>query len=119
MLQYFARPQTLVVAGRGVLPPGAAARPGSARPSLPGRRTAMGRRQMAVIYELYVQQKGRWNLEAQFQSHERQAAIEEAKELERQPHIDGAKVARERIDDATGESTESTIYNSDRKKPGA
>ena len=73
---------------------------------------------MAVSYELYVQQKGRWNLEAQFRGSQRQQAIDEAKELEQQSHIDGAKVVREKIDDATGESSESTIYNSDRKKTG-
>lgn len=73
---------------------------------------------MAVSYELYIRQKGRWNLEAQFNGHQRQAAIDEAKELEQQSHIEGTKVVREKIDDATGESSEQTIFNSDRKKTG-
>ena len=71
--------------------------------------------QMAVTYELYVKQRGRWNFEAQFAGHLREAALTEAKELE--PHVQAAKVIREQTD-AEGNIRESTIYNSERSKTG-
>ncbi len=43
---------------------------------------------MPVSYELYVKQRGRWILEVQFAGHLRQAAIEEAKDLQRQDHYE-------------------------------
>lgn len=70
---------------------------------------------MAVTYELYVKQRGRWNFEAQFAGHLREAAIAEAKELE--PHVQAAKVIREQTD-AEGNVRESTIYNSEHTKTG-
>ncbi|MCH8182921.1 MAG: hypothetical protein IID55_07045 [Proteobacteria bacterium] len=70
---------------------------------------------MAVTYELYVKQKGRWNFEAQFAGHLREAALAEAKELE--SHVQAAKVIREQTD-AEGNVRESTIYNSERTKTG-
>lgn len=72
---------------------------------------------MAVTYELYVQQRGRWILEAQFAGHLRQVAIEEAKDLQRQGHVQASKVVREQTDE-DGFIRESTIYNSERKKTG-
>ncbi len=69
---------------------------------------------MAVTYELYVKQKGRWNFEAQFAGHLREAALAEAKEIE--PHVQAAKVIREQTD-AEGNVRESTIYTTERAKP--
>lgn len=70
---------------------------------------------MAVTYELYIKQKGRWNFEAQFAGHLREAALAEAKELE--AHVQAAKVIREQTD-AEGNVRESTIYNTERNKTG-
>lgn len=70
---------------------------------------------MAVTYELYTKQKGRWNFEAQFAGHLREAALAEAKELE--THVQAAKVIREQTD-AEGNIRESTIYNTERNKTG-
>ena len=72
---------------------------------------------MPVSYELYVKQRGRWILEAQFAGHLRQAAIEEAKDLQRQDHIQASKVVREQTDE-DGLTRDSTIYSSERQKTG-
>ncbi len=70
---------------------------------------------MAVTYELYIKQKGRWNFEAHFAGHLRGAALAEAKEIE--PHVEAAKIIREQTD-PDGTVRESTIYNSERAKTG-
>ncbi len=72
---------------------------------------------LATNYELLVQTGGRWTLEAQFASHQRQAAIAEAQELAAQSHIDAAKVIRSTVTDE-GLARETTIFNSDRQKTG-
>lgn len=70
---------------------------------------------MGVTFELYVKQKGRWNYESQFSDQLREAAIAEAKDLE--PHVEAVKVILERSD-AEGNTSESTIYTSERAKTG-
>ena len=70
---------------------------------------------MGVTFELYVKQKGRWNFEAKFDSHLRDAAIAEAKQLE--PQVQATKVICERTD-AEGNIRESTIYSSESSKTG-
>jgi len=71
---------------------------------------------MEIHYELYVKQNNRWILEANFQSHQRDEAVEDAKQMAKQPHIQSVKVVREQRNPATGLSRESTIYSSEIKK---
>ena len=71
--------------------------------------------EMAATYELYVKKRGRWNFEAQFAGHLREAAIAEARDLE--THVEGVKVIREQTD-AEGNVRESTLYNSERSRTG-
>ena len=70
---------------------------------------------MGVTFELYVKQKGRWNFEAKFDGHLRDAAIAEAKQLE--PQVEATKIVCERTD-AEGNIRESTIYSSEGSKTG-
>lgn len=69
-----------------------------------------------VHYELYVKQKDRWPLEANYPSSKRDEAIEEAKLLERQGHIQTVKVAREQRNADTGFTRETTVYIGGREK---
>ncbi|MBM3504797.1 MAG: hypothetical protein FJX65_13095 [Alphaproteobacteria bacterium] len=55
-------------------------------------------------------------LEANFASHQRNEAIEEAKQLERQQHIQAVKVVREQRSGKTGLTRETTVYNGCREK---
>lgn len=71
---------------------------------------------METHYELYVKQNNRWILEANFQAHQREEAIEEAKQLGRQGHIQAVKVVREQRNPKSGLTRESTIYSTDRSK---
>jgi hypothetical protein len=82
---------------------------------------------MEIHYELYVKQNNRWILEAHFQSHQREEAVDDAKQMAKQPHIESVKVVREQRNPATGLNRETTIYSSEitkgqktgRKDPGA
>ena len=70
---------------------------------------------MPVSYELYVKQKGRWVLEAQFAGHLRQAVTRPTHGD--QEHIQASKVVREQTD-KDGLTRDSTIYSSERQKTG-
>jgi adenylate cyclase len=63
-------------------------------------------------YEVYVHQKGRWELHASHALNKRDSAIEEAKALENIPSITAVKVVHDIFDPKRGKSNESTIYNS-------
>lgn len=71
---------------------------------------------MEIHYELYVKQNNRWILEAHFQSHQREEAVDDAKQMAKQAHIQAVKVVREQRNPATGLTRESTIYTSELKK---
>jgi len=71
---------------------------------------------MEIHYELYVKQNNRWILEAHFQSHQREEAVDDAKQMAKQAHIQAVKVVREQRNPATGLNRESTIYTSELKK---
>lgn len=68
---------------------------------------------MEIHYELYVKQNNRWILEAHFQSHQREEAVDDAKQMAKQAHIESVKVVREQRNPATGLSRETTIYSSE------
>ncbi|MCX8231393.1 MAG: hypothetical protein OTJ45_06195, partial [Alphaproteobacteria bacterium] len=71
---------------------------------------------METHYELYIKQNGRWILEGNFQSHQREEALSDAKQLVQQPHIESVKVIREKRNPDTGVNLETTIYSSESKK---
>ena len=71
---------------------------------------------METHYELYVKQNNRWILEANFQTHQREEALEEAKQLGRQGHIQAVKVVREQRNPKSGLTRETTIYSTDKSK---
>ncbi|MDA0369125.1 MAG: hypothetical protein O3C65_01020 [Proteobacteria bacterium] len=71
---------------------------------------------MEINYELYVKQNDRWILEAHFQSHQREEAVDDAKQMAKQGHIQAVKVVREQRNPGTGVNRESTIYSSEIKK---
>ena len=71
---------------------------------------------METHYELYTKQNGRWILEGNFQSHQREEAVNDAKQLSKQPHIESVKVIREKRNLDTGVNLETTIYSSESKK---
>ena len=66
---------------------------------------------MQTHYEVHVQQAGRWSIHAQFDSSQRDQAIEEAKQLD--SHGVGAvKVIREVYDTSEGTHRDYVIYKS-------
>jgi len=71
---------------------------------------------MEINYELYVKQNNRWILEAHFQAHQREEAVDDAKQMAQQEHIESVKVVREQRNPATGLNRETTIYSSETKK---
>ena len=71
---------------------------------------------METHFELYVKQNNRWILEANFQAHQREEAVEEAKQLGRQGHVQAVKVVREQRNPKTGLTREVTVYSTDRSK---
>ena len=64
-----------------------------------------------VSYELYTQVKGRWNLESRYGSAEREDALNDAKNLAHDSHIDAVRLVRETYDPERGASREATIYS--------
>lgn len=64
-----------------------------------------------VSYELYTQVKGRWNLESRYGTAEREDALNDAKNLAHDGHIDAVRLVRETYDPERGASREATIYS--------
>ena len=69
---------------------------------------------MEVTYEVYVQKEGRWTLEARHQSHEKEAAVAEAKQLYGMGHLQAVKVVRETYD-ANNRIREKIVYTTEGK----
>ena len=63
-------------------------------------------------YEVHVQQGGRWSIHAQFDSHQKDVAIEEAKQLDSQGNIGAVKVIREVYGSGQGTHRDYVIYKS-------
>ncbi len=66
-----------------------------------------------VSYGVYFMQGGRWIIQTSYPAHAKDAAIQEAKALERMPNLGGAKVVRESYDAGEGLTTDVTIYKTD------
>ena len=65
-----------------------------------------------ITYEILVQQGTRWEIHARHGAAQKDAALNEAKALERLPKITAVKVIRETYDTVDGDTSESTIYKS-------
>ncbi|MBI4968143.1 MAG: adenylate/guanylate cyclase domain-containing protein [Rhodospirillales bacterium] len=63
-----------------------------------------------VHYEVYVLDRKRWTLHARMESEDREAALDEAKRLDRDPSISGVKVVRETYHSNTNQTEETTIF---------
>ena len=63
-------------------------------------------------YEVYHIKEGRWHLHANYAGERRDEAIEEAKALEKEGHIEGTCVVKESYDSRTNEGAESVVYHS-------
>jgi len=67
-------------------------------------------------YEVHVKQAGRWEIHARYSATEKEKAIEEAKALDAQAHIEAVKVIQEIYDPAEGVSKEYNVYAPGQKK---
>lgn len=73
--------------------------------------------QANVCFEVYTRVNGRWELYANHVGQAKQeAALEEAKQLERLPHIQAVKVVKETFDPATNLTQEVSLYFRARSK---
>lgn len=61
-------------------------------------------------YEVLVRQKGRWEIHARHDDGEKEAAINEAKILDGQKHVEGVKVIQEVYNPEDGTSREFNVY---------
>jgi hypothetical protein len=69
----------------------------------------MGRQ---TTFEVYSEQGGRWEIHSRFPASRKDAAVQEAKNLEGQQNVNATKVVHEVYDADEGTSEESTIYKS-------
>ena len=73
---------------------------------------------MDVNVELYVKSKDRWLIDATFPGHQESIAVDEAKQLSSQKHVQAVKVIREVIDPASGSKKEKTVFTTEPEKSG-
>ena len=71
---------------------------------------------METNVELYVKSKDRWLIDATFPGHQEPVAVEDAKQLASQRHVQAVKVIRETIDPATGTKLEKTVFTTEPEK---
>ncbi len=71
-------------------------------------------------FEIYYRKKGsdRWMMDSRYGTTSKQAALDDAKELERQPDIDAVRVVREIHDQESGNTRDTVIYTSSKLKKG-
>lgn len=72
---------------------------------------------MAVTYDVYVKERGRWFLECEFPWDEREEALDKAQALTKRRYVQAVKVIRERYDRITQMMTESTIFDTSGEAP--
>lgn len=65
---------------------------------------------MESNFEVYSKSGGRWMLEARYGAHEKNAALADAKDMERQSNIEGVRVVHGIHNPGTGETKEKTVY---------
>ena len=69
-----------------------------------------------TTYEVYTLADGRWILDTRFKKNQRERAIDEGKQLAKQPGIQAVKVVREIYDGNDNLIKETTVYNSQKKE---
>jgi class 3 adenylate cyclase len=74
---------------------------------------------MQTTLEIMVQQHGRWVIHARYPITKKEAAVEEAKALEKTPGIGAVKVIKDVYDQKRGTSSEYIVYKSATVKPDA
>jgi class 3 adenylate cyclase len=65
-----------------------------------------------IIFEVHVSQKGRWEIQARYDSSKMKEAIADAKNLDLLSNIDMVKVVLEEYNTETGKTIETTVYRS-------
>lgn len=69
---------------------------------------------MKITYEVHALSKGRWNIESMYKGNQREQAVEDAKRLNREPHIEAVKVVCETYNEQTNQSSEVVIFDTAR-----
>ena len=72
-----------------------------------------------ITFEIYIQQGGRWLLEARFNNSQKDQAIEEARQIEKQSKLESVKVVREVYDDDNNLIKEQIVYQGKGRENGA
>jgi hypothetical protein len=67
---------------------------------------------MEVTHEVYTLEKDRWIIDSRHKKSEKEKAIDEAKLLAKQPHIEATRVVRESCNSEDGMAREETIFDS-------
>ncbi len=71
---------------------------------------------MKVSYELHAQAKDRWNIERVYQGHQKEDALEDARALNAEAHIQAVKLVRETYNEAENSSSEVVIFDTTNDK---
>ncbi len=72
---------------------------------------------MKISYELHAQVKNRWNIERVYPGSDKEKALEDAKHLNREPHIQAVKLICETYNEVENTSSEVVVF--DTSKPMA
>ena len=74
---------------------------------------------MKVSYELHAQAKDRWNIERVYKGHQKEDALEDARQLNAESHIQAVKLFRETYNESENISSEVVIFDTtkDRTEP--
>ena len=70
---------------------------------------------MKVSYELHAQSRDRWNIERVYQGHQKEDALEDARQLNAEAHIQAVKLFRETYNEAENSSSEVVIFDTTRR----
>ena len=70
-----------------------------------------------INYEVLVEQNGRWSIHARYDSHEKEDAVNEGRQLDKLPSVDSVKVVKEVYDTEREIHSEFIIFKSANLKP--
>lgn len=72
-----------------------------------------------ITFAIYIQQGGRWLLEARYNKNQKDQAIEEARQIEKQTKLESIKVVREIYDENDNLIKEQIVYQGKGKENAA
>ncbi len=72
-----------------------------------------------ITFAIYIQQGGRWLLEARYNKNQKDQAIEEARQIEKQTKLESIKVVREIYDETDNLIKEQIVYQGKGKENAA